>query len=219
MVQNTKVIFKDLLGPFLAYDGKFHVTNHQQWPISYWHAKFEQNRSIKTKDTFKGRCSLWLAFDCSGHATNHQRWSMGYQEQNRSINTKITSKRYCGLCLAFDCKGHVTSHSGGPLATCTQSFNKILKSHTCARTNILSAFWTVLRRWAIVIEVLPSWAFSRASCTTWKRYKWKYTAKFYHDMISSQVEFIFLELASWVEIISPYKHGVGWGCTRRVYDS
>ena len=46
--------------------------------------------------------------------------------------------------------------------------------HTCARTNILSAFWTVLRRWAIVIEVRPSWAFSRASCTTWKGFKYKY---------------------------------------------
>ena len=78
----------------VAFDCKGHVTNHQWWPISYLHAKFEQNRSISTKVTYKGRCGLCLAFVCKGHVTNHQRWSISYQhakfEQNQSINTKVT---------------------------------------------------------------------------------------------------------------------------------
>ena len=36
----------------MAFVCKGHVTNHQRWPISYLHAKFEQNRSINTKVTF-----------------------------------------------------------------------------------------------------------------------------------------------------------------------
>ena len=44
--------------------------------------------------------------------------------------------------------------------------NMVFSVPTWANTNILSAFWTVLKRWPIVTEVLPSWAFSKASCTT-----------------------------------------------------
>ena len=36
----------------MAFDCKGHVTNHQRWPISYLHAKFEQNWSINTKVRF-----------------------------------------------------------------------------------------------------------------------------------------------------------------------
>ena len=90
------------------------VTNHQQWPISYLHAKLEQNPSVNTIVTFKGHCGLCLAFDCKGHVTNHQQWPISYLhakfEQNQSLNTKVTYKGRCGLCLAFDCKGHVTNH-------------------------------------------------------------------------------------------------------------
>jgi len=57
---NTKVSFKGCCSLWLAFDYKGHVTNNQQWPISYLHAKFEQNRSLNTKLTFKGRCGLWL---------------------------------------------------------------------------------------------------------------------------------------------------------------
>ena len=49
---NTKVTFKGCCGLCLAFDCKGQVTNHQRWPLSYLHAKFEQNWSINTKVTF-----------------------------------------------------------------------------------------------------------------------------------------------------------------------
>ena len=48
----TNVDFRGCCSLCLAFDCKGHVTNHQRWPISYLHAKFELNRSINTKVTF-----------------------------------------------------------------------------------------------------------------------------------------------------------------------
>ena len=45
-----------------AFDGKDHEINQVQVPISYLHAKFEQNWSINDKYMFKGRCGHCLAF-------------------------------------------------------------------------------------------------------------------------------------------------------------
>ena len=85
----------------VAFDGKDHEINQVQVPISYLHAKFEQNWSINGRDTFRGRCGLCLTFDGKDQEINQTHVPISHLhakfEQNWSINGRDTFKGRCGL--------------------------------------------------------------------------------------------------------------------------